>query len=80
MITIKDVKDKIIEYLYNADVEKLTAAETNGLANIAMILKSVSEIRENTEDVFSKTLASLYGKMAPGFNAPEMHEVEKESE
>lgn len=79
MITIKDVKDKVIEYLYNADVEKLTAAEINGLANITMILKSVSEIRESTEDVFSKTLASLYDKTVPGFNAPEMNEAEKES-
>lgn len=66
MITIKDVKDKIIEYLYNTDVEKITAAEINGLANVTMILKSVSEIKESTDDVFSTALTSLCSK---GFNS-----------
>lgn len=60
--TVKDVKDKIIDYLYNVDFEKMTVAEMNALNNATIILKGVSEIRETTDEPWAKALASIYDK------------------
>lgn len=60
--TVKDVKDKILDYLYDLDFEKMTVAEMNTLGNVTMVLKSVSEIKESTDDPYAKALMSIYDK------------------
>lgn len=60
--TVKDVKDKIIDYLYNVDFEKMTVAEMNALNNATIILKGVSEIRETADEPWAKVLNSIYEK------------------
>lgn len=61
MATIKDVKDKIIDYLYNLDFEKATVSEFNGLSNMVVLLTGVSNIRENTDDMMQGLLSSIQG-------------------
>lgn len=75
MATIKDVKDKIIDYLYNVDIDKLTISEINGLSNITMILKSVSDIREDGEDPFAKALTSIYDRSVTSLNGSQRDET-----
>lgn len=60
--TVKDVKDKIIDYLYNVEFEKMTIAEMNALSNATMILKGVSEIKETTDEAWAKVLDLLCDK------------------
>lgn len=60
--TVKDVKDKIIDYLYNVEFEKMTVAEMNALSNATMILKGVSEIKETTDEAWTKVLDLLCDK------------------
>lgn len=57
--TVKDVKDKILDYLYDLDFEKATVSEFNGLSNMVMLLTGVSNIRENTDDVMQGLLSSI---------------------
>lgn len=59
--TVKDVKDKILDYLYDLDFEKATVSEFNGLSNMVMLLTGVSNIRENTDDVMQGLLSSIQG-------------------
>lgn len=60
--TVKDVKDKIIDYLYNIEFEKMTVAEMNALSNTTMILKSVSEIKETADEPWAKVISLLGDK------------------
>lgn len=54
--TVKEVKEKMLDYAYNIDISKLTLTD---LHMLSMVIKSISEIKDDNEDYFSKALSSM---------------------